>query len=63
MAELSVSHPTMLVWLDETGFQVQKLNQGIQLQCEEQQAKSAGKEFNNAIAVMSMKGVEDVYLS
>jgi len=42
---------------------VQKLNQAIRLQFEEQQAESAGKKFISAIVVMSMKGVEDVYLS
>ena len=67
MAEISVFDPSMLVWVDETGFRQRASIRayGYSLRgmraCDHQ--LRVGQKAINAIGVVSMEGVNDIYLS
>ena len=67
MAEISVFDPSMLVWVDETGFQRRNSIRAYGYSLRGMRATdyqlTIGRKRINAIAVMSLEGVEDVYLS
>ena len=66
MAEISIFDPDMLVWVDESGFNrkntIRAYGYGIRgLPAKDQRLRHSGVKINS-IAVMSVFGVEDVYL-
>lgn len=67
MAEISVFNPSMLVWVDETGFRrrnsIRTYGYSLRGMRATDYQLSVGQKSINAIAVMSLAGVEDFYLT
>ena len=65
MAQISVYDPTMLIWLDETGYGhrhvIRKYGYSIR-GIRDQRLLLRGKRYN-AIPVLSLEGIHDVYLA
>ena len=67
MAEISIFDPNMLVWVDETGFRLRNSVRAYGYSLRGMRASDyqmrVGQKSINAIGIMSLEGVEDVYLS
>lgn len=67
MAEISIIDPSVLVWVDETGFRCRNSIRAYVyslrgLHATDHQLRVGSKSIN-AIGVMSLGGIEDVYIS
>lgn len=67
MAEISIFDPSMLVWVDETGFRrrnsIRAYGYSLRgMRATDYQLKMGQKNIN-AIGIMSLNGIEDVYIS
>lgn len=66
-AEISIFHPSMLVWIDETGFKRRNSVRAYGYSFRGMRASDyqlrIGQKSINAIGIMSLEGIEDVYLS
>ena len=67
MAEISTFDPSTLIWVNETGFRRRNSVKAYGYSLRGMRAIDyqlrVGQKFINAIAVMSLEGVDDVYLS
>lgn len=67
MAEISIFDPSMLVWVDETGFRRRNSIRAYGYSLRGMRATDhqlrVGQKSINAIGIMSLEGVEDVYLA
>ena len=67
MTEISVFSPSMLVWVDETGLRQRAAIRAYGYSLRGMRASDyqlrAGQKSVNAIGVVSLEGVEDVYLT
>ncbi len=67
MAEISIFNPSMLVWVDETGFRRRNSIRAYGYSMRGMRATDyqlrVGNKSINAIGIMSLDGVEDVYIS
>ena len=67
MTEVSIFDPAMLVWVDETGFRCRNSIRAYGYSLRGMRATDhqlrVGQKNINAIGIMSLKGIEDVYIS